>query len=477
MPTVALFAFERETIRVAPDGDVTALRRRARPDGLPADGRDDAGRLALTRAEAEVLERVNATRSDFCSRTLKGIALSKHCGLVRLGAGGAGGGVVLEVLPKIWDGHGGAAEAGAAERAEGAGRARRALLRMLALASGLSIAELDMAPQAAARATLLDLFIRSYLREALKVAKGGLLTRYVEFEHDLPVLRGRMLLVETERLAATRPGLVRCSRDELTPDNAYNQALLAAIERCRPHVHQAATERLWVEARAFFVGVSFVRMDAKRVAGLKRGRETVRYEEALRWAELLLGLLSPSLAAGASEAPALLFNMEPIFESWVARHERRRAPEGIEVRLKGSLRYLSTVAHRRPAAAAGCDGAGGARGAPQGRAAGRLKTAFRLMPDVLLWPDGVDREEGAPAAIVDAKWKSLDPSKKDWGVDEKDAHQLVAYLTRYRCLAARLAYPALSAAGLPPQGPPSFEIDLPGGAVATIDVELVPIDA
>ncbi|MGT2509761.1 hypothetical protein [Cupriavidus basilensis] len=43
MPTVALFAFERETIRVAPDGDVTALRRRARPDGLPADGRDDAG--------------------------------------------------------------------------------------------------------------------------------------------------------------------------------------------------------------------------------------------------------------------------------------------------------------------------------------------------------------------------------------------------------------------------------------------------
>ncbi|MGO4416430.1 McrC family protein [Cupriavidus sp. KB_39] len=474
MPPFVLFAFEREPIRVAPDGEVAALRQRARSDGLPPDGRDDAGRLVLTQVEAEALERVNATRPDFCSRTLKGLALSKHCGLVRLAADWAGGSVVLEVLPKIWDGHGGAAEAGAAERAAGAGRARRALLHMLAAASGLSIAELDMAPQAAARATLLDLFIRSYLREALKVAKGGLLTRYVESEGDLPVLRGRMLLVETERLATTRPGLVRCLHDELTHDNPYNQALLAAMACCRPHVRQATTERLWGEARAFFGGVSFVRVDAKRVAGLKRGREMIRYREALRWAEQLLGLLSPSLTAGASEAPTLLFNMEPIFESWVARHERRRAPEGIEVSLKGSPRYLSSVAHRRPTAVTGDDSS---VGAPQGRAAGRVNTAFRLMPDVLLWPDGVDREEGTPAAIVDAKWKALDPSKKDWGVDEKDAHQLVAYLTRYGCLAARLAYPALSAVGLPPQGPPSFEIALPAGAVATIDVELVPIDA
>ncbi|NIF89421.1 hypothetical protein [Burkholderia sp. Cy-637] len=479
MSAPPLVAFERETIRIAPDAEVAELRRLAQLSaaGLASEvnagfdvsgGRDGFGRLVVTQAEATALELLNVTREGFCSRTAGGLALSKYCGIVRIGsvsrAGSLADGLAMEILPKVWgvDVEPGAESAGT--RAASIGAARRALLRMLAFANGLPISELDMAPQSVADVTLLDLFVRSFLREALRVAKGGLLTRYVEAIDDLNALRGRILLAETERLIATRPGLYRCAHDELIIDNPYNQVLLAAIEICRSRILKASTARLWGEARAFFSGVSFVRMRAHQVAALKRGRETVRYGEALRWAELLLGLLSPSLAAGTSDAPALLFNMEALFERWVERHERGNAPEGVLVRFKGVSRDLARVEHDRVVAGTLVS------------SSGRTRSAFRLMPDVLLWCEGEDLDTGSPTAIVDAKWKVLDPRRRDWGVDENDAHQILAYLTRYGCRVARLAYPVLKVA-VPAEGPPTFKIDLPGGDVATIGVELVPIDA
>ncbi|MGF6267167.1 5-methylcytosine-specific restriction endonuclease McrBC regulatory subunit McrC [Paraburkholderia youngii] len=81
-----------------------------------------------------------------------------------------------------------------------------------------------------------------------------------------------------------------------------------------------------------------VGIDADSVAKLKPARETTRYNEALRWAQFLLDLLSPSLATGSSPAPAILFNMQTLFEHWVAPHERAKAAEGIAVQLKGAGR-------------------------------------------------------------------------------------------------------------------------------------------
>jgi 5-methylcytosine-specific restriction endonuclease McrBC regulatory subunit McrC len=98
------------------------------------------------------------------------------------------------------------------------------------------------------------------------------------------------------------------------------------------------------------------------------------------------------------------------------------------------------------------------------------------MPDLSVWRTGQDHDAAAPEAIIDAKWKNLDPARRDWGVDEKDVHQVLAYLTRYGCRTARLAYPVLSSVK-GQQMPPNFRIDLPGGQTATIGVELVAIDA
>lgn len=478
MSGLSLVAFERETIRIGSDAEVMEIRclARTRTAELPARsilrfdvsaGRDSTGRLVVTRAEALALERLNASREGFCSRSAGGLALSKYCGIVRIGSIGSSGqtadGAVMEILPKVWGTDIGSGEEGAETQAAGIEAARFALLRMLSFAGAIPISQLDVAPQATADVPLLDLFVRSFLLEALRVAKGGLQSRYVETVDDLNALRGRFLLVESERMASARPGRFRCAHDELVVDNPYNQALLAAIEICRSRITKPMTARLWAETRSFFVDVSIARVKARQVAALQRNRETARYREALRWAELLLDLLAPSLGAGASDAPALLFNMEALFERWVERHERRTASEGVVVRFKGISRDLARVEQNLVKNGSTI---------PSNERAG---SAFRLMPDLLLWSTAEDRDTGSPLAIIDAKWKVLDPRRRDWGVDEKDAHQILAYLTRYGCRTARLAYPILRNA-LPPQAPPVFRIEMPGGDVATISVELVPID-
>ena len=495
-----LAVFERDSLRVASDDEVAHQRRLARArsfgktqySGAPDDaahmpmhaGEDAApggsvdGDLMVTEPEAALLNGLNKTQKGFCKREGRNIQLSMHCGLILLPGSGnriiSGGGsglpvepVTLEILPKIWGGIGKRRQsagivAGSGARRETLTRARRALLRLLRCSENLSIPRLDAAPQDADHAPLLDLFIRSFLRETLRVAKSGLLTRYIEVVDDQPVMRGRPLLFESERLAATRPGLWRCSRDDLSVDNPYNQALLAAIERCRPHLRRRATERLWLEARAFLGEVSHVRMTPEAVDRIKRGRESARYTEALRWARLLLALLSPTLSGGVSAAPALLFNMQVLFERWVARHERDRAPEGANVQLKGASRDLARV------------GFGGAlAGKPHAPNADQV---FRHMPDVLIWGPGTDRVVGSPEAIIDAKWKRLRPSREDWGVDEGDVRQVLAYMIRFGCQRARIAYPILSDSELPVGGPPTFWIDVPAGTVS-IEVSLVPIDA
>lgn len=436
---VSLVAFEREIIRIAPDHEVAQLR--AVPGG---DGRDASGKLAVTPAEAAALEGLNATRKGFCKRAIASLALSKYCGLVRFRDRAGKVAFVVEVLPKVWGAEG--------ARAGTIMAARRALLCMLGAARNLSISELDTAPQVALDNTLLDLFIRSFLRDVLNVAKGGLLTRYVDTVADLSALRGRFLFADTGRLAATRPGLYRCAYDELTVDNSYNCALLAALTVVRSRITRAATERLWIEARTFFGDVSPVRMEAREVAALKRGRETVRYHDALRWCEVLLDLLAPSLAAGKQDAPALLFDMEALFERWVERREQRRHGGEALVRFKGRVLDL---AHIDDAPAT---------------------NAFRLTPDVLVWRRDQNPERDPPEVVVDAKWKILDPTRKDWRVDEKDVYQLLAYLTRFGGRRARLSYPVLTTGGGYAPPPPVFRIDLPGGEAATIEVDLVPID-
>jgi 5-methylcytosine-specific restriction enzyme subunit McrC len=370
----------------------------------------------LSEAEAQALLRLNDLRRGFCQRLSGGIKLAQHCGIVRLPT------CVVEVLPKV-----GMADARTTDELE---QSRGALLAMLHSARQVAITKVGTAPQQAVRAPLLDIFIEAFLHCALDQARKGLISRYVAHADDLPVIKGRFEAHGHVRRNLARPHLLHCEYDEFTADNAYNRAVRATLDTCRAWCINGNTQRLWFETHARYASISSVRMSAKDVASLPRDRTTHRYAPLLTWCEWILVMASPAMSAGATQAPGLLFDMNKLFEAHVAKCEEDAAGPDQIVQKQGPPLHLAV------------------RGE---------KNVFMLKPDITVWKVDQNGATSDIDRVVDAKWKRLNPAVPDYGVDEADVYQLLAYAIRYRCTTLELVYPMPSSmdAQLPL---PSFKI-------------------
>lgn len=354
----------------------------------------------LSEAEAQALLRLNDLRRGFCQRLSGGIKLAQYCGIVRLPT------CVVEVLPKV-----GIADVRTPDELA---RSRGALLTMLHSARQVAITKTGPVPQQAVDAPLLDIFIEAFLHSALDQARRGLLSRYVAHADDLPVIKGRLHAHGHVRRNLARPHLLHCEYDEFTADNGYNRAIRATLDACRTWIARAVTRRLWFETHARYAGITSLKLAAVDVSRLPRDRTTHRYESVLTWCEWLLSMASPAMSMGASQAPGLLFDMNKLFEAHVARLEEDRA---------GVDRIVDK--HGPPLHLARC---------------GRADT-FLLKPDITVWHVNQGGTAAVIDRIVDAKWKRLDFGAADFGVDEADVYQLLAYAMRYDCRSLELAYP------------------------------------
>ena len=70
-----------------------------------------------------------------------------------------------------------------------------------------------------------------------------------------------------------------------------------------------------------------------------------------------------------------------------------------------------------------------------------VNEAFVLRPDLTVWEAKPDGSDGSIHRVLDAKWKRLDWSDAQWGVDQADVYQLLAYAISYRCRRLELIYP------------------------------------
>ncbi|WP_197334127.1 McrC family protein [Ralstonia syzygii] len=362
--------------------------------------------------------------------------LSQYCGIVRLRT------CLVEILPKVGMDD--------LRTPDELGRARSALLAMLHRARGITMTHLASAPQQAVRAPLLDVFIESFLHSALAVARQGLLSRYVEHVDDVSVARGRLHTNEHIKHNFYRPHVLRCAYDEFTADNAYNRAIRAALDACRGWISSAPIQRLWFEALALFSSVTPARMSAAAVKRLRSDRITRRYEPVLHWCAWLLAMLSPALASGVHHAPALLFDMNKLFEAHVSALEAMAAPHSRILIRQGPMEPLARVGNR---------------------------DAFTLRPDITVWHANANGEVTGIDRVLDVKWKRLNPLEGNWGVSESDIYQLLAYAVHYQCTQFELVYPASASIDLTEQTPPVFVISSSGfiRSSITIRVRTVPL--
>lgn len=252
-------------------------------------------------------------------------------------------------------------------------------------------------------ADLIPAMAQALWRQVARAVHQGLLPGYVTIEESSPVLRGR--LRESAQLAMHHglPLPLEIRHDEFTVDIAENQILRTACERMLlvPRVDVESSRMLRRLLRDFADVRPIDRGDP--VPSWQPTRLNARYHAALRLAELVLRATSVDHGRGVVAVNGFLLDMPRLFEDFVTVALRESLESAFGGRVEAQSRHHLDVAGKVP-----------------------------LKPDII-WRLG-----GAPAAVIDTKYKAEKPS----GYPNADLYQLLAYCTVLGLRVGHLVYAA-----------------------------------
>ncbi len=308
----------------------------------------------------------------------------------------------LEILPKI---------EGAGESDPEKAELRRRLIHMLAMAWNIRIDAGALTRLGWQRDTILELLIRLFCGKLVDAVRLGMPRQYLDSEDDLPTLRGRLDVTRQFSARAASPQKLACRFDALSPDIALNQVMRAAIGKLSRLAQAPDNQRALRELSFAYADISEVSTGALRWDLIVLDRTNRRWHELLSLARLLLGDRHQQTSAGSIDGHALLFEMNVLFEEYVAR-SLARALAGTDLRVSAQ---------------------GGHRDCLFEGETGR----FRTRPDLII------RRGRRIVLIIDTKWKRITPRIDDpkRGVSQADVYQLMAYGRVYECPNVVLLYP------------------------------------
>lgn len=326
-------------------------------------------------------------------------------------------GLQLEILPKI-ELPPKAPPPDKPEEDPGAKLGRLNLLYMLEVAGLTSFRRRDMANLRTRRGTVNDQLLSQFLSRLIEELRRGYDRNYLDEEDNLLTKRGRLLLSKQIARNSAQRHRFYCRFDTLGEQTQINRVLRSACDRLARWSLPLALQNDVVEALAILDDVVPI-ADVASVPSLTFTRQNERFQDIYDFALLILNDQTPDPRAGNNQTFSLLFDMDKVFEGFIAqfikRYVEHRIP-GLELhaQAKGNLTYLFD---------------------PSEKASSR--GALELKPDLLFkYPsDGTTR-----LLVGDTKWKVLDP-KYGGKPSRDDFYQLYAYVRRFGCHHAFLLYP------------------------------------
>jgi 5-methylcytosine-specific restriction enzyme subunit McrC len=207
--------------------------------------------------------------------------------------------------------------------------------------------------------------------------------------------------------------------DEFSEDNPHNQALKTVLTRLLGHAARPEAKGAVNSLLRRMADISSRPCSVSSLANLMFDRITRPWRPVFERAAWFLRGLYPDVHAGSSESVCLLFDMERLFEAFVGVLIRQHwRDSGARVVLQGPRQHF---AHSS------------------------IGPAFEMRPDATIIASSRN-----PERIYDAKWKRLDATTQNAGVNRSDIYQMASYASGYGCRHVTLVFPSSDkvAAGL-----------------------------
>jgi len=288
---------------------------------------------------------------------------------------------------------------------------RTTLIHMLDVAGDIQGLSAQQAGLGTNSHRLLDVFIRHFLRLLEVQLQQGLLRDYRDVEDTLEQVRGQIDIVRQLRENLLKPQRLACKFNELVADIPVNRLLRTAL-LCMVNLTNAPVLRQQIQSmRMRFNGIGTIQQGEHLPRTDDLNRMQRRYTSVVELARLFIQGQYLDARAGQQQVYSLLFDMNQLFERYVATKLRpvvRRI--GLRMVLQGPRKYL------------GQDESG--------------KNRLLMRPDITLI-----NTRHRPVTILDAKWKLLGADNPLASLSPADLYQLSAYASAYNCEQVMLLYP------------------------------------
>jgi 5-methylcytosine-specific restriction enzyme subunit McrC len=319
-------------------------------------------------------------------------------------------GLQLEILPKT-----DSAEPHPDETGSYVDDTRRNLMSMLVRGGMGVVRSRGIADLALKRGSIHDRLVDAFLERAIFELERGLDRHYSSEEANLLVLRGRLLIGQHVTRNAAQRHRFYCRHDVLTESTPISIRLKQA---CQVLAKRPLPERVHTKAMDVLAMLADVPAVAFRLGEPDPifNRQNDRFEDIYQFASMVLEGQAADVRAGAVETFTLLFDMDQVFERFVAAFVQAEVIPDIA----GAVARPQGKGDRRPLFH---DSKG-------------QRDVLHLKPDLLVELDG-------RVLVIDTKWKRLSEQKAA-RPSNADLYQLYAYLHRYDCEHAILLYPAVA---------------------------------
>lgn len=322
------------------------------------------------------------------------ITVKNYVGLIEMQNG-----YQIQVLPKITFG-----ESGDLNNAN----TKKTFLKMLRSMKGFPSKVFNDASLKIDRMNLYEIFINMYLQEVRLLVKHGIKSAYVQHEDNLRYYKGKLQVSRHIYENATHKERFYVAYDEFHPDCTENKLIKATLMKLNKITTSADNAK---EIRQLLTAFGRVEPSANYQKDFDKvtiDRNNNDYKMIMPWSKVFLMNKSFSIFSGKDHSRALLFPMESIYESYVAKYMKKvMTPDGWSVSSQDKGHFLFTEPRKQ----------------------------FSLRPDLVLQKEG-------RTVIMDTKWKKLfDNDRKNYGISQADMYQMYAYSKKYKTSEIWLLYP------------------------------------
>lgn len=303
-------------------------------------------------------------------------------------------GLQVEVLPKIDEG----------KETE----ARNNLLYMLSVAGQVPMRDRDVARLANRKVPLSEILAAIFADRLRRELLRGPERAYIRREDNLRRFKGKLLIAQQVLRNAAHRERFFCRFDEFSEDTLMNRIFRAACRVLLDSTHTPSTQDRLRHCLLLLDDVEDVFVHKEMLDRVTITRQNERFADVIRFCRLILQERSPEVRFGRERSFSLLFDMNRVFEDFVAAFLKKQ----VIPHLDGYHLYSQAKNRQRCLMKSG------------------EEDVLLLRPDILI-------EAAGRQFVLDTKWKQLADSK----IERNDLYQIYAYTKRYRCKRSFLLYP------------------------------------